>query len=227
MPPDPELWEGEPANPGSCAILAMSSAKPHSQAAHRQVRSPLPLALYPALLRDVNTVDPSRYTAELAKWRIERDEFFVGHYATPLSDDAIERFTGIRYFDQDPRLVFETLLESADIRIAIESSTGNTSEYPTAGTVCVPFVGGTVELHVLRGEDDDLFIPFRDATSGDTSYSGGRYVAVQRGDGDAVTIDFNKAINPYCAYDPDFSCPLPPAENRLSFSVAAGEMDYR
>jgi len=40
-------------------------------------------------------------------------------------------------------------------------------------------------------------------------------------------VDFNRAINPYCAYDEEFSCPLPPAENWLSFPIPAGEMDYR
>lgn len=175
----------------------------------------------------MSTTEHHIYLEEIRKWRADRDAFFVGHYATPLADDVIERFTGIQYFDPDPALLFDTVLEPADILIAIESSTGHTSEYPAAGTVCVPFPGGTMKLRVLCGEEDDLFIPFRDATSGDTTYSGGRYVAVERHHGDRVTIDFNKAINPYCAYDPDFSCPLPPAENRLLFSVAAGEMDYR
>ena len=141
--------------------------------------------------------DNIAYLEELAKWRSDRDDFFANHYATPLSDEAIARFAGIRYFEPDPALVFETGLELADSRILIESSTGQKSEYPVAGTVRVPFANGAFELQVLRGEEDDFFIPFRDATSGVTTYSGGRYLGVERGSDNLARIDFNKTINPY------------------------------
>jgi uncharacterized protein (DUF1684 family) len=117
-------------------------------------------------------------------------------------------------------------MESEDERVRIESSTGASSVYPGAGFVVVPFAAGPMQLRVLWGEDDDLFIPFRDLTSGSTTYSGGRYVAAATNGGGMVTIDFNRAINPYCAYDPEFSCPLPPAENWLAFPVEAGELDF-
>ncbi|MCP4968443.1 MAG: DUF1684 domain-containing protein [bacterium] len=172
-------------------------------------------------------IDHTTYLRALAKWRSDRDDYFANHYATPLSDEAIARFAGIRYFEPDPGLVFETVLEPGESRILIESSTGHRSEYPAAGSVRVPFADVAFQLQVLRGEDDDLFIPFRDATAGVTTYSGGRYVGVESRSGDTVSIDFNKSINPYCAYDQEFSCPLPPPENWFPFAVAAGEMDYR
>jgi len=174
----------------------------------------------------VNQLAPM-YLNELATWRAERDTFFASHYASPLSDDAMAAFSGLRYFPPDPQLVFETALNAATSRVRIKSSMGIVSEYPAGGTVMVPFPTGTVVLRVLCGEEDDLFVPFRDSTSGDTTYAAGRYVSVEKGRGGLVTIDFNKAINPYCTYDPDFSCPLPPRENRLAFSIEAGELDYR
>lgn len=166
------------------------------------------------------------YVEELAAWREIRDDFLANHYATPLSDEAISTFEGIQYFPADPSVVFEVRLEASDVEVAIVSSTGSTSDYPGAGRVAIPFTGGVVELVVLSGEEDDLFIPFRDGTSGDTTYSGGRYLAIEAARNGLVTVDFNKATNPYCAYDPDFSCPLPPQSNRLNFPVEAGEMDY-
>jgi uncharacterized protein (DUF1684 family) len=171
--------------------------------------------------------DTSSYLEELAKWRSDRDDFLANHYATPLADEAIVRFTGIRYFEPDPALVFDGCLVEMDSRIEIESSTGSTSQYPAAGTVDLPLSGGSSELWVLHGEDGELFLPFRDATSGMATYSGGRYVVVTTAEGSVITVDFNRATNPYCAYDPDFSCPLPPAGNRLMFAIEAGEMDYR
>ena len=165
------------------------------------------------------------YTAALQKWRAERDHFMARHYATPLSDDDIVAFDGLRYFSPDPALVFPVDLESKDGQVAIESSSGSVSDYSGAGTVVVPFAAGHVTMQVLHGEEGDLFIPFRDQTCGESTYNGGRYVGVERTDVGFV-VDFNKATNPYCAYDPDFSCPLPPPENRLPFAVEAGELDY-
>jgi uncharacterized protein len=166
------------------------------------------------------------YLDKLRRWREDRDRFFAEHYATPLSDDAIANFNGLRYFLPDPEMVFAVEFEPDPQGVEIESSTGTRSEYPGAGLVSVPFAAGTIELRVLRGEDDDLFIPFRDETSGESTYVGGRYIAVDRSEQGGFRVDFNKATNPYCAYDPDFSCPLPPPQNRLPFAVRAGELDY-
>lgn len=165
------------------------------------------------------------YTTELQRWRDERNHFMAHHYATPLSDDDIAVFNGLRYFPADPAMVFPADLDPEETKVAIEASTGAVSDYAGAGTVAIRFPIGRVAMQVLRGEEDDLFIPFRDRTCGKSTYSGGRYVGVER-TADGFIVDFNKAINPYCAYDPDFSCPLPPPENRLHFAVEAGELDY-
>ena len=86
----------------------------------------------------------------------------------------------------------------------------------------------------LVGYGGGLFLPFRDATSGNETYGGGRYLfdTVKNTDGlalelsagsPAITIDFNFAYNPYCAYDPRWACPLAPRENWLPVPVRAGE----
>jgi uncharacterized protein (DUF1684 family) len=76
----------------------------------------------------------------------------------------------------------------------------------------------------------ELFVPFRGATSGRETYGAGRYLEVElehHADGaHTTTIDFNLAYNPYCAYSPDYSCPIPPAENRLPVAITAGERAY-
>lgn len=172
------------------------------------------------------TANTPNYLDELARWRADRDDFFANHYATPLSEAAIAGFTGFRYFPPDLSLVFELGLQPRDVPIAIEASTGTTSNYPGAGKVTVPFPAGPINLWVIRGEEDEAFIPFRDATSGVSTYNGGRYLALDYTGDELITVDFNKATNPYCAYDPDFSCPLPPPDNRLGFPVAAGELDF-
>src|SRR5205823_4054425 len=74
-------------------------------------------------------------------------------------------------------------------------------------------------------DSDELFVPFRDATSGQETYGAGRYLEIHA-HGDNVVIDFNYAYNPNCAYDPAWSCPLPPIENWLKVPIRAGEKAF-
>ena len=69
---------------------------------------------------------------------------------------------------------------------------------------------------------DYLFLPFTDLTSGDGSYGGGRFLDTTIPKGDTIVLDFNKAYNPYCAYNSAYSCPIPPKENDLLVRVEAG-----
>lgn len=80
-----------------------------------------------------------------------------------------------------------------------------------------------MELKKRNDYEDYLFIPFRDATSGNSTYGGGRYLDTQIPDNNEILIDFNQAYNPYCAYSHRYSCPIPPAENTLDILIEAGE----
>lgn len=77
--------------------------------------------------------------------------------------------------------------------------------------------------------NDYLFLPFKDETNSVTTYGGGRYLNISKKDTEdgSVTIDFNKAYNPWCAYSDGYNCPIPPIENHLPFPVYAGEKDYK
>jgi uncharacterized protein (DUF1684 family) len=162
------------------------------------------------------------------EWRRERDRFFAHHYASPLPEERMGDFKSLEYFDFNPEMVFQSRLQPRSKEtIEIVASTGSRTAYRVAGVVAVPFAVGTRDLVALQGEEDEMFIPFRDDTCGAGTYGGGRYVSpILLRDG-TLRVDFNRAVNPYCAYDSDFSCPLPPAQNRLPFRVDAGERDYR
>ena len=73
-----------------------------------------------------------------------------------------------------------------------------------------------------EGFEDYLFLPFLDDTNGEESYGGGRYIDLKIPEGDQMTIDFNTAYNPYCAYDAKYSCPIVPRENYMDVEVRAG-----
>ncbi|OAB75797.1 DUF1684 domain-containing protein [Cochleicola gelatinilyticus] len=76
------------------------------------------------------------------------------------------------------------------------------------------------------GYEDYLFLPFTDLTSGDGSYGGGRFLDARIPKGDTIVLDFNKAYNPYCAYNKVYSCPIPPKENDLLIRIEAGVKDF-
>jgi hypothetical protein len=69
-------------------------------------------------------------------------------------------------------------------------------------------------------------VPFADATSGTETYGAGRYLELEHHHGDLYHVDFNLAYNPWCAYSPNYSCPIPPKENRLQVPIRAGEKDF-
>ena len=87
--------------------------------------------------------------------------------------------------------------------------------------------GASVALTVYRGEDGwDYFLPFMDATTGDDSYSDGRYLDLPLPSDGRLVVDFNYAYNPYWAYSPNWSCPIPPSDNRLTVAINAGEKKF-
>jgi len=82
------------------------------------------------------------------------------------------------------------------------------------------------KLEDAAGHGASLFIPFRDATSGGGTYGAGRYLDLIENTTGIYDLDFNRAYNPYCAYNDRFSCPLPPGENTLEVPILAGEKIY-
>ena len=127
---------------------------------------------------------------------------------------------------------FERTLNSPWFRM--ESSGPIKRNYRVYGLIHFTINDTNVTLNIYQSQDlmasqqykDHLFIPFTDATSGEETYESGRYIDLEIKDinNDKVLIDFNKAYNPYCAYvTGKYNCPIPPAENRLTVAIRAGE----
>ncbi len=116
------------------------------------------------------------------------------------------------------------------------TSTSEQERYFKYGLLTFKLHGKTLRLYIYQSEElmqkekykDYLFVPFGDATSGFTSYGGGRYMdfTLQDIKNNTLVIDFNKAYNPYCAYTSGYSCPIPPKENLLTVAIHAGEKSY-
>jgi len=107
------------------------------------------------------------------------------------------------------------------------TSTGTIRNYQRVGVLEFTFKGEKLSLGAFVEEGareiDGLFVPFVDATSGKETYPAGRYLDIPPTTTGIYEIDFNKAYNPYCAYNSTYECPYPPASNRLKVEIRAGE----
>jgi hypothetical protein len=169
---------------------------------------------------------------ELEEFRTEKDAFFRDDPRSPLTPEQRRSFDGLRYFPEDHALRIRAPLETQGVdlseRIVMQTTTGGRQEYRRAGVVRFEVDGGSTGVTLYASDDShDLFIPFRDATSGTESYGGGRYLEVEPpGPDGQVLVDLNYAYNPFCAYSPEWSCPIPPAENWLAVPIRAGERSF-
>ncbi|PKB71704.1 MAG: hypothetical protein BZY87_04340 [SAR202 cluster bacterium Io17-Chloro-G6] len=169
--------------------------------------------------------------SEIGDFRKAKDQYFGGDQDSPLTFEQRKRFRGLQYFPENSKLKFVLSVEefSRDDRNVIQmaTSTGETASHLRWGQLKFEVDGTPVVLTVYRNVDgDEYFLPFTDVTTGRESYSGGRYLDLPAtGDG-RLLLDFNYAYDPYCAYNPHWSCPIPPAENRLPVAITAGEKTF-
>lgn len=166
-------------------------------------------------------------TDQLLEHRRAKDEFFRTDHHSPIPHEQRHDFEGLSYFDPNPDLVFTLPVEPADgSEITVETSDGQQRAYRRAGKVGFEVDGEPVELTLYDTGHHGYFVPFRDKTSGDSTYGAGRYLDLDANDDGTVTLDFNLAYNPSCVYDDAYSCPLPPIENWLQVPIEAGEKMY-
>lgn len=159
----------------------------------------------------------------ILQYRKNKDEMARGPQS-PLPEEMRRNFTGLTYFEPDPNLIFEgTITPFEEERLLeVPKTDGNTMTLPAYGYFEFEYQGQAARLLVIKAGERYGAL-FRDATSGDETYGGGRSVEGVHIEGDRFRIDFNYAENQLCAYISGWSCPLPPPENTLPFPVRAGE----
>jgi uncharacterized protein (DUF1684 family) len=177
----------------------------------------------------------SDYERELERKREEKDDFFGSHPQSPVPPEERDDFDGLSYFAAAPEYRIETVADVHDDPEPVPMETTADGEVRYVRVVTFRFDLGdeTHELHGYRQRPDDeeepIFVPFRDKTTGQESYRGGRYLELHPEgdltDGETVVVDFNLAYTPFCAYSEAFECPLPPEENWLETAIPAGERD--
>ena len=188
------------------------------------------------LYAEVRAIAATEPEAAWNRWREVRDTLYRDHPQSPVPAPTRANHQGL-YWPYDPALRFEVevqaVAEAGQAAPAIPMSTGDALAFNRVGVVDVPFPAGhrTLALLWMAGYAGGLFLPFRDITNGVATYGAGRYLldtakgADLGGDVAAgrLVLDFNFAYQPSCAFDPRWSCPLAPPENRLDFPIEAGE----
>ena len=169
--------------------------------------------------------------SDLTEFRQAKDQFFAKDPHSPLTSEQRKRFTGLAYYQENPELRFVLTMEELPYqqREAIEmaTSTGDFQLHLRWGTISFSVDGQSAALTVYRAmEGEEFFLPFADTTNGKDSYGAGRYLDLVPLEEGRILVDFNYAYNPYCAYNPDWSCPIPPVENRLQVPIGAGEKSF-
>ena len=151
---------------------------------------------------------------------------------SPLKDKDRKDFKGLDFFKFDSTFVVKAKLKrTPDSKwFKMQTTTSRVSDERIYGILTFELQGQTYQLNVYQGKDlmkeagfeDYLFLPFLDNTNGAESYGGGRYIDMRIPENETVEIDFNKAYNPYCAYNERYSCPIVPRENYLDLEINAG-----
>lgn len=176
------------------------------------------------------------YLKQLGEQRAEKDNFFLKNSQSPLSSSQKDNFSGLSYYTPDVTYRVEAVIDRFDLNefVSMATSTGNSQQYLKYAMAKFKLKGKTLELLMLKpvrplpGQSSKMiFIPFTDATSGRETYGAGRYLDLEvNSQQNTVEIDFNRAYNPYCAYNDVYECPIPPRENYLDTEVLAGEKTF-
>ena len=190
-----------------------------------------PLAGATALRVDDDPAGPSELGFDQGKGvatvikRGERYALRVRHADAPTRTG----FSGLDYWPADPDWQVDGtfVANPPGQTIEVANIIGTTDEVSNPGAIEFEREGVQYRIEALDEGGEELFLVFADRTSGHGSYGAGRFLYVPRPDADGrVTIDFNHAYNPPCAFTAFATCPLPPLENRLDLAITAGEKAY-
>ena len=172
--------------------------------------------------------DESGYVADIAEERAAKDRDFAAQ-PDPVPPEKRDTLLPLPYYPPDLNYSVPAVLRLADERPIFEvpTSTGIIRRMQRVGVLEFTLDGQPMSLGAFVDEGttriNELFVPFADLTTGKETYPAGRYLNLQPMATGIYTIDFNKAYNPYCAYNEKYDCPYPPPSNRLKVEIRAGE----
>lgn len=172
--------------------------------------------------------DESGYVQEITEEREAKDREFSA-LDDPVPPEKRDTLLPLPYYPPDLDYSVPAVLRLSEDRPVFEvpTSTGTIRRMQRVGVLEFTLQGQTMTLGAFVDEGtrqiNELFVPFADLTTGKETYPAGRYLNLRPTGTGVYTIDFNKAYNPYCAYNEKYECPYPPPSNRLKVEILAGE----
>lgn len=176
------------------------------------------------------------HLSEVQKHQEKMNKEFANPSSSPLTEEDIKTFEALDFFTADENYKVNATLELTpnDPVFEMTTTTDRKPLYKRFGIATFSLNGKAYQLNVYQNQEhlldfeyrNYLFLPFTDATNGYESYKGGRYIDLEIPSTKNLTIDFNKAYNPYCAYNSKYSCPVVPSENHLDIEIKAGVKAY-
>ena len=175
---------------------------------------------------------PEAYLEKIEKERDRQFKYIRYNIESPLTEEQKRNFKTLDFYEIDPTYRVKARLmpiENKTVR-EVPLTDGSVQRYIEHSYAEFELGGKTNKLLLLQSKEEtdmrNFFLAFADETSARETYGGGRYINVRQDGKNSITIDFNLAYNPYCAYNPDFACPIPPKENLLDIPILAGEKNY-
>ncbi|MRI02066.1 DUF1684 domain-containing protein [Kriegella sp. EG-1] len=175
--------------------------------------------------------------AAIIEFQNELNEEFRNPETSPLPDRFRKNFEGLDFFNPDTNYIVNAkfMRTPEAIPFMMPRTTGDKSEEVVYGVISFELNGKNHQLEVYQnkelmkkeGYEDYLFLPFTDETNTKETYGGGRYIDLRIPSSNEITIDFNRAYNPYCAYNKKYSCPIVPSVNALDTKIIAGVKDFK
>jgi uncharacterized protein (DUF1684 family) len=175
--------------------------------------------------------------ADIGEFQASLNATFRDPEASPLPDRYRKNFNGLEFYPADTAFRTWARLQRTPEALPFDmpTSTMDVARERRYGFLTFELNGQPFTLEVYQspdlllesGYEDYLFLPFTDLTNGEGTYEGGRYLDLRIPSGDSLLLDFNKAYNPYCAYNPKYSCPIVPEENHLGTKITAGVKSFK
>lgn len=179
----------------------------------------------------------SSFKKEIDRFQKKLNKEFKDPQESPLTKEDLKVFKSLEFFPADTNFrVIATVKRTKNPKpFKMQTTTDRLPVYTVYAYVSFKLKGKTYNMPVYQNQKlmitpeykDYLFLPFTDLTNGKTTYGGGRYLDLEIPEGATMVIDFNKAYNPYCAYNAKYSCPIPPAKNHIDVEVTAGVKKFK
>lgn len=187
----------------------------------------------PDLCQEAPPDDRDAYVQEVERARSEREQAFRSQSWSPVPESRRADWEGLQYYPVDPSLRLQGPLIRVvnGRRFDIVTTSGELRPCREIGYFLVDLGAGPEKLPVYelldqRSREENLFIPFADATTGTETYPAGRYLEVEPVERGLYLLDFNTVYNPSCAYGGSFQCPVAPEESHLRAAVHVGERGW-